>query len=242
MSEKRRDNKKRLLRTGESQRKDGRYVYKYLDKAGNPQCVYAWKLDKNDRTPQGKREDLSLREKERQIKKDLEEHIAVNGGNFTVVQLVEKYVNQKRGVKYYTKQNYQFVFKLLKRDEFGNRRIDTVKLSDAREWCIKLQDEGMAYATIGLIRSVLRPAFDMAVEDDLIRKNPFLFTTKGVLSNDKKKREALSSEEEIEFLNFIYNDKRFNKYYDAIFLLLNTGLRISEMTGLTISDLDFKER
>ena len=29
MSEKRRDNKNRILRSGESQRKDGRYVYKY---------------------------------------------------------------------------------------------------------------------------------------------------------------------------------------------------------------------
>ena len=34
MSEKRRDNKNRILRTGESQRKDGRYAYKYIDTFG----------------------------------------------------------------------------------------------------------------------------------------------------------------------------------------------------------------
>ena len=34
MSEKRRDNKNRILQTGESQRKDGRYVYKYNDNLG----------------------------------------------------------------------------------------------------------------------------------------------------------------------------------------------------------------
>ena len=33
MSEKRRDKKKRILRNGESQRKDGRYAYKYYDNA-----------------------------------------------------------------------------------------------------------------------------------------------------------------------------------------------------------------
>lgn len=44
MAEKRRDNKGRILRTGESQRKDGRYAYKYTDSTGKPQFVYAWKL------------------------------------------------------------------------------------------------------------------------------------------------------------------------------------------------------
>ncbi len=43
MSEKRRDSKKRILRSGESQRKDGRYVYKYIDATGKPQFIYSWK-------------------------------------------------------------------------------------------------------------------------------------------------------------------------------------------------------
>lgn len=42
MSEKRRDNKGRILKTGESQRKDGRYLYKYIDSFGEPQFVYSW--------------------------------------------------------------------------------------------------------------------------------------------------------------------------------------------------------
>lgn len=50
MSEKRRDNRNRILRTGESQRKDGRYAYKYIDTFGNPQFVYAWKLVPTDKT------------------------------------------------------------------------------------------------------------------------------------------------------------------------------------------------
>ena len=37
MSAKRKDKKGRVLRTGESQRKDGRYVYKYTDIYGKPQ-------------------------------------------------------------------------------------------------------------------------------------------------------------------------------------------------------------
>ena len=63
----RKDNKKRVLKTGESQRKDGRYVYKYVDNFKKVRFVYSWKLLPGDKTPPGKREDLSLREKEKQI-------------------------------------------------------------------------------------------------------------------------------------------------------------------------------
>ena len=71
MSEKRRDNKNRILRTGESQRKDGRYAYKYIDTFGKPQFVYSWKLVPTDKTPAGKRDDIALREKEKEIQKTL---------------------------------------------------------------------------------------------------------------------------------------------------------------------------
>ena len=98
MSEKRRDNKNRVLRNGESQRSDGRYAYKYIDTDGKPQFVYSWKLEKTDRLPKGKRDDLSLREKEKQIQKDLEDMISTSGGDITVLALVEKYTSQRKSI------------------------------------------------------------------------------------------------------------------------------------------------
>ena len=67
MSEKRRDNRGRILRNGESQRKDGRYRYKFIDHNGREQNVYSWRLNKNDPMPIGKKRDISLREKESEI-------------------------------------------------------------------------------------------------------------------------------------------------------------------------------
>ena len=98
MSEKRRDKKKRILRNGESQRKDGRYAYKYYDNAGNVQFVYSWKLEKGDRLPAGKRDDLALREKEREIKQRLEAELIPQGGEITVLELVQKYGRTQRQV------------------------------------------------------------------------------------------------------------------------------------------------
>lgn len=34
--------------------------------------------------------------------------------------------------------------------------------------------------------------------------------------------------------------KHFSRYYNGVFILLKTGLRISELVGLTVNDVDFK--
>lgn len=241
MSVKRRDKKGRVLRNGESQRADGRYAYKYIDGNGKPQFVYSWKLENTDKTPQGKRDDMCLRDKEKLIQKDLDDKIVPNGGEMTVLELVKKYVNQKTGVRHNTEANYNFVINVIKKEKFGSKRIDKVKLSDAKEWLIKMQKvDGRGYSSIHTIRGVVRPAFQMAVDDDLLRKNPFEFQLATVVVNDSVTREAITRKQERAFLDFVKNDKHFEKYYDGIYILFKTGLRISEFVGLTKEDIDFK--
>ena len=242
MSEKRRDNRNRILRNGESQRKDGRYAFKYIDATGKPQFVYSWKLEKTDKLPTGKRDDLSLREKEKLIQKDIDDQIVPRGGEMTVEKLVRKYLIQKTGVRHNTEANYNFVLNIIKKEEFGKRRIDKVKQSDAKCWLIKLQQDGRGYSSIHSIRGVVRPAFQMAVDDDLIRKNPFEFQLATVVVNDSVTREAITRKQERAFLEFVASDKHFCKYYDGIYILFKTGLRISEFVGLTLADVDMKNR
>ena len=242
MSEKRRDNKNRILHNGEIQKADGRYRFKYQDINGRTSYVYSWRLDKNDPTPKGKPRDLSLREKEKQIEQDLFNQVVPNGGNLTVIQLVEKYVSLKTGVRQTTVTGYKTVINVLKKESFGRIRIDKVKTSDAKAWLIKLQKkDGRGYSSIHSIRGVLRPAFEMALNDDLIRKNPFAFELSSVVVNDSVTREAITRKQERDLLKFIKEDAHFCRYYDAIYILFNTGLRISEFCGLTIKDIDFKK-
>ena len=242
MSEKRRDNKGRILHNGEVQLSDGRYRFKYVDAMGKEHFVYSWRLTRNDSTPEGKRRALSLREMEKKIQADCFDQIVPNGGNITVLELVEKYISTKTGVRPTTIAGYTTVINLLKTDPFGKKRIDNVRLSDAKCWLIYLQQvEKKSYSSIHSIRGVLRPAFQLAVDDDLIRKNPFQFQLVEVIVNDSVRRKAISREEERKFLKFVKEDSHFCKYYEGIYVLFKTGLRISEFCGLTISDIDFKE-
>ena len=242
MSEKRRDNRSRILHEGEYQRGDGRYRFRYLDEDGIEKSVYSWRLDKNDPMPRGKKRELSLREKEKQIEADLFDHIVTNGGNYTVLELVEKYVSLKTGVRHNTLSGYKTVINVLKKEKFGHLRINKVHLSDAKTWLVKLQQiDGKSYSSIHSIRGVLRPAFQMAVDDDLIRKNPFNFELVSVIVNDSVTREAITRKQERDLLKFIKEDSHFCRYYEAIYILFFTGLRISEFCGLTIKDIDFKK-
>lgn len=140
-----------------------------------------------------------------------------------------------------TKAGYNTVINHLKKDDFGSKRIDKVKQLDAKTWLIKLQQKDKkSYSSIHSIRGVLRPAFQLAVDDDLIRKNPFDFPLVDVVLNDSARREALTREEERNFLRFVKEDKHFSRYYNGVFILLKTGLRISELVGLAVNDVDFK--
>ena len=229
MSDKRKDNKGRVLKTGESQRKDLIYQYRYTDKSGKRQTVYAPTLK-------------ALREKEDEIQKKLNDGIDYVKGRATVVSLVERYTGLKTGVRSNTKVGYNFVINLLKKEEFGEREIKDIRVSDAQQWFIKLQEDGRGYSTITSVRGVIKPAFQMAVNEDILPKNPFEFKLTDVVVNDSKKRIALTEEQQKLWMDFIKDDKTYSKYYDEFYVLLNTGMRVSEFCGLTKSDLDFRKR
>jgi len=121
----------------------------------------------------------------------------------TVCELVEKYLTTKTGVAYSTRQGYHFVQNLLAKETFGQRKIVEVKTSDAKIFLIQLQESGKGYSTVCTVRGVLRLAFQMAADDDMIIKNPFQFELHTVVVNDSVKRDAITREQERKFLQFI---------------------------------------
>lgn len=240
MSEKRRDNKGRILRTGESQRADGRYMYKYVNRAGETKVVYSWKLVATDRVPKGKRDDLSLREKEREIQRDLEDGIDTKGKKMTLCELYAKKTAQRINVKKNTLAGRKYLMDALKQDKLGSRSIDSIKPSDAKEWAVRMKEKGYGFKTISNYKRSLKASFYMAIEDDYVRKNPFDFQLSEVIDDDSESRQALSEEQEEQLLSFLQHDTVYQKYYDDMLILLKTGLRISELCGLTAQDLDFE--
>ena len=243
MSEKRKDKRGRILKTGETQdKKTGRYKYTYYED-GKQKNLYSWRLNSTDPYPEGKREDLSLREKIQLYHKDRERGIKYSGGDVTVSELVFRYTAEKTNVRHTTRAQYKTVQNVLESDPFGSRKIKEIRTSDAMHWLKKLQvEDGKGYSSIQTIRGVLRPAFRKAVQDELIFKNPFDdFQLHEVTVNDTVKRDALSPADKRRFLEFVRMDRHFSRYYEGIYILFHTGMRISEFCGLTIGDLNMEK-
>lgn len=229
MSGRRKDNKGRVLKDGESQRKDGRYQYRYTDIYGKRKYLYASTLN-------------GLREKEAKLEQSLSSGLDYAGGEITVYQQTVRYVSMKNAACYQTKRHYQYVLTILKGEPFATKCIRDVKVSDTQQWVGKLQQDGKCYSTIHGICSVVGPAFQLAYEDDIIPRNPFNFKLHNVIRNDSKRRQCMTPEQQECLMNFARTDKVASKHYDIFAVLLYTGMRVSELCGLTISDIDLKER
>lgn len=243
--ETKKDSKGRNLKQNEDQLKDGRYRYRYTDKYGNRKAVYAWKLVTTDKTPTGKREDLSLREKVKQIEKDIDDGIRTYDAMITVCDLLERYLETKPSMANSTRNNYiHIINKNIEPHKLGSMSICNVKKSDIKKYYAYLyKDKKFAVGTIQLYQNLLFPAFQLAVEDSLIRLNPCNGCMKdyvrGSLSSTKY---PLSRDEQKALVNFVMNDNIFSKYYVMIVTILSTGCRIGEIIGLTWNDIDFDDK
>ena len=245
MSEKRKDKRGRLLRNGETQDKTGEYRFSYYEN-GKKKNFRSWRLNSTDPLPEGKRFGLSLREKEEQYFESKRKNIDIVKGDISVRELVGIYVKSRSSgmIKKSTKRSYNTVVNFLAENEFGGRKIKNITTTSAMIWMSELQTKCKKhYGSIKSIKSVLHLSFRKAVQNGWLLKNPFDdFKVSEVIVNDSSKRGAISSEVEQKYLDFIKNHKHFSKYYECIYVLFNTGMRISEFCGLTTDDIDLEKR
>lgn len=227
--ERRKDNKGRVLQKGESQRKDGRYVYQYSDISGKRKCVYADTLS-------------DLRKKEKQIDKDLDDNIDTAGAEITLNEQFDKYISLKTQMRNSTKQNYIDLWNGNLRDNaLGKKKLCDIKKSDILRFYNSLSERELKYSTIKTFNCMISPCLDLAVDDDIIRKNP----CNGCLSEfsrDSEERISLTEYEQEVFLEFIRQNKVYSVHYPLIMFMIGTAVRCGEAIGLTWDDVDFKNK
>lgn len=227
---KRTDSKNRVLGKGESERKnEGRYIYSWTDTTGKRRSVYAKTLDE-------------LRIKEKAIDRDLED--GIKSDNITIDQLYHIWIQGKKGLKESSYENYVFMYNHYIKPELGNRKVKDIKKSHLRAFYNKILESGkLQLVTMGKLNVILKPIFDMAVDDDYIRKNP----VQGILTEIKKanhyeepRRNALTLEQQRSFLEFMRAKPKFYRWELMFTIFLGTGMRMGEMLGLRWDDVDME--
>lgn len=223
----RKDNKGRVLQKGESQRKDGRYVYQYTDLQGTRKSIYAKNLS-------------DLRKKKREAIRDLEDHIDTYGATITLNQLFDRYLSLKTNIRNSTRQNYIDLWNNnIRHTPLGNKQVRKIVKSDILKLYKSFSDRGLKYSTLRTFDGMLIPSFNLAVADDLIRKNPCIGCAREYKKDDARERVALSRPQEQQLVNYISSDIIYAKHLPMIKVTLKTGLRCGELIGLTWSDVDF---
>lgn len=224
----RKDVKGRKLKEGESYRSDGRYVFRFYDeRIGMRRSIYARDL-------------TELREKE--ALRNLDENIIddATAKKRTLKQLFERYMATKT-LSDTTEENYRRMWRLRVKDTLGNRRIINLRSSDVKAYYLSLSKDGLAKKTIKYLHSMITPALELAVEDNLIRKNPAR-NAFGDYGKEPKKREALTQAEPEKLLSFVTDNNCYRMYLPMLTVMLGTAIRCGELIGLTWDDISTRER
>ena len=218
---KRVDTNRIVLRTGESQRKDGKRRY-----------VYAGTLDE-------------LREKEKQITANELDGIRTDKPNLSLNDMFEMWCELKRGLKHNTFCNYKYMYNMFVSKTLGRQKIASIKRSDIKRFYNNMADERvLKISTIDTVHSVLHQIFDLAVSDNYIRLNPTdnaLKELKKAHNFEREKRKALTVDEEKMFVDFLKSNEQYKHWYPVFAVMLGTGMRVGEVVGLRWCDVDFEE-
>lgn len=245
MAEKRKDTRGRNLRDGEDQMPDGRYRFRRVGKDGKRQVVYSWRLVDTDKTPAGKREGASLREKEKALDADARDGIdSRKADKATLNDVFALYMSGKLELKDSTRTNYLYMYKKYVAENIGLKKIASIKYSDVKRFYDSLiREKGFKPNSMEIIHTILHPTFTLAVRDGYIRTNP----TDGAMAEVKKshawekpKRSALTIDEQQAFIGYIAGSDVYRHWLPLFTVFLGTGCRVGEIIGLRWSDCDFK--
>lgn len=230
--ERRKDNKRRVLKEGEYQRSSGTYEFKWRDKRGNRHSISAVTLEE-------------LREKELDVLRDVLDGVKVDKNNLTVNDLYNSWIQLKRGLKENTFSNYKYMYKMFVEPDFGKNRITDLKRSDVRGFYNFLAEEKhVQINTIDSIHTVLHQVLEIAVEDDYLRYNPSdnaLKELKKAVNFEVEKRRALTVSEQEIFEAFLRKKGQYHRWYPVFTVMLWTGMHVGEITGLRWCDIDLEE-
>ena len=232
MANRRVDKKGRTLSKGVTfDANRNRYRYTYTDVLGHRKSIYAISYE-------------DLRERMKDLQRNQMDGLDVYlSGKADVNFVFDRYLASKTGLRGTTKTNYIYMYDKFVRNGFGKKKIAKIKYSDVLFFYKELLKE-MQINTIEVINNVLRPTFELAVRDEIIRNNP----VNGTLNELKKsgeytvgKRKALTREQQDAFFQII-NEPNHIRWSNLFTVMFGTGLRVGEFTALRWDDCDFENR
>lgn len=218
--------------------KTKRYEYHYKDVFGKVRVISSYTLESTDQLPKGKRGGLSLREKEKELTSQLDNNVDIDGAKLTLIEVIEQYLDNlynRKEIAPNTKTGYNVSLNALRQYKLGYMEIGKIRPEHCEAWLVDVKKKYRGSSIQSQI-SLFKRAFEYAVDYDYIVKNPFRRITTD--RSDSKPMEAIPIDDMERFLQFCSEDSHSKHCYDMIYILFWTGLRVSELCGLTLDNVD----
>lgn len=206
------------LGKGITQRKDGLYQARFINRFGKRQTIYATTVT-----------EITKRLRNEQYKD--EKLINVIDTTMTLDDWYEKWITIcKKHCRDTTKRTYAVQYNRL-RNSLGWRKITSLNLVILQEAFNELATDNMRCDCKALLVDIL----NRAVEADLLVKNVAIGINP-IIDDEEKEEKRILSDEEVKILLETSKD---GQLYPFFVVALNTGMRMGEILGLTWDCIDF---
>ena len=226
------DNKRAVLKTGEHQRPNGTYTFNWYDINGKRHFIYGKTLEE-------------LRIKEKDVTKKTVNGLNPAGRFKTLNDIYDIWTDVKRGLKLNTFENYKYTYEMYVRPSLGKMKIDAIKKTDVKRFYNTLTDERhLSFSVLDGIQSVIHQLFALAIDDGYISVNPsdnVLTELKKAHSYITEQRRGLTISEQELLLRFLKETAIYRHWYPIFAVMIGTGLRVGEITGLRWCDIDMEK-
>lgn len=218
------------LRKGETLRSDGMLIYRYTDSTGTRRTISSSTIE-------------GLRTKEEQVKTDSAKGLKSNAKTKSLDTVYDEWLSLKKQsgeLRDHTQSNYEWLYDHFVRGDFGKGRIAKITQGDIKRLYNTLHDvRCLAITTIDGLQTVLRQVFEYAYQERYIDRNPTVDAIKQLKkahNTGEQKHKALTMQEQERFLSFIKNHPTYGHWYPTFAVMVNTGMRVGELTGLRWCD------
>ena len=206
------------LGKGISQRKDGLYQGRFVNRFGKKQTLYAKTLK-------------DIRQKLRNAQYEDEKALNVVTKEITLDEWYKVWMATcKKNCRESTKATYAGQYKRVQK-ALGWRKLTSLNLIIIQQAINELGTDNQRKET----KKILVDMLSKAVDADLLIKNSARMVNTVISKEEKKERRVLTIRETSIFLE--YTKDTF--YYDLYILALETGMRIGELMGLKWSEIDY---